>query len=154
RQLDSRTVSGRHVRVALVGLPNVGKSSLFNALSGGPAALVSAEAGTTRDYLTKRLDMAGVPVELIDTAGGADATTTIEAQAQELGREQASHADIILWCVAPGGTFDPADEARLRATGADVLKVATKTDLAIPVVGIATSAVADDGTDALRLALL
>ncbi|HUR53969.1 MAG TPA: tRNA modification GTPase [Gemmataceae bacterium] len=154
RQLDTRTVSGRHVRVALVGLPNAGKSSLFNALAGGPTALVSDEAGTTRDYLTKRLDVGGVPVELIDTAGWADATTTIEHQAQELGREQAAHADVILWCVEPGGRFDPADESRLKATGAAVLKVATKCDVAIRTDGVACSATAPDGTDAVRLALL
>ncbi len=71
RQLDDRTVSGRPIRVALVGLPNAGKSSLFNALAGSDA-LVSPIPGTTRDYLTKRLDLAGVPVELIDTAGWQD----------------------------------------------------------------------------------
>jgi tRNA modification GTPase len=154
RQLDTRTVSGRPVRVALVGLPNAGKSSLFNALAGRPAALVSAEAGTTRDYLTKRLDVGGEPVELIDTAGWADATSTIEAQAQELGREQQTHADVILWCVEPGGRFDPADESRLKATGADVLKVATKCDVAIPTAGVSCSVMTPEGTDALRLALL
>jgi tRNA modification GTPase len=176
RQLDSRTVSGRPVRVALVGLPNVGKSSLFNALAGGPAALVSPEAGTTRDYLRKTLDLGGVTVELIDTAGWQDATDTIAEQAQRLGREQATRADVILWCVEPGGTFDPADEARLRATGAEVLRVETKTDLASrvsndpgfiddpgsalknPSVGtggppIPASVIAPNGTDALRAAL-
>src|SRR5262249_18777681 len=54
RQLDDRTVSGRPIRVALVGLPNAGKSSLFNALAGGDA-IVSPVPGTTRDYLTKQL---------------------------------------------------------------------------------------------------
>lgn len=127
RQLDSRTVSGRPVRVALVGQPNAGKSSLFNALSGGPDALVSAEAGTTRDYLTKTLDLGGVMAELVDTAGWAAAADTIEEQAQRLGREQATQADIILWC-DEHGTFDPADAARLRATGADVVRVRTKSD--------------------------
>ena len=88
RQFESRTISGRPIRVALVGEPNAGKSSLFNALAGGAAALVSAEAGTTRDYLTHRLDLNGVAVELVDTAGWADAADTIEAQSQRLGGEQ------------------------------------------------------------------
>jgi tRNA modification GTPase len=158
RQLDSRTVSGRPVRVALVGLPNAGKSSLFNALAGGPVALVSAEAGTTRDYLTKRLDLGGVAVELIDTAGWADARSTIEQQAQALGREQAAAADVVVWCVEPGGTFDPADESRLKVTGAAVLRAATKCDLASrererPAGTVPCSAVAPGGTDELRAAL-
>ena len=59
RQLDDRTVRGRPVRVALVGLPNAGKSSLFNALRGRRRAR-QPEAGTTRDYLTQRLDLGGV----------------------------------------------------------------------------------------------
>jgi tRNA modification GTPase len=175
RQLDSRTVSGRPVRVALVGLPNAGKSSLFNALAGGPAALVSPEAGTTRDYLTRTLDLGGVTVELIDTAGWQDAADTIAEQAQRLGREQATQADVILWCVEPGGAVDPADEPRLRATGAEVLRVATKSDLASRVnhdpgstannpaasnppvhtggSPVPASAVNPNGTDALRAAL-
>ena len=128
RQFASRTVSGRPVRVVLVGRPNAGKSSLFNALAGGPAALVSPEAGTTRDYLTKKVQLGGVLVELIDTAGWQAAADTIAEQAQRLGGEQAAHADVILWCVEPGGGFDPADEARLRATGAEMLRVQTKAD--------------------------
>jgi tRNA modification GTPase len=127
-QLDDRAVSGRPVRVALVGLPNAGKSSLFNALTGG-AALVSATPGTTRDYLTAPLALAGVAAELIDTAGWQTATGTIEEQAQRLGREQSARADVIVWC-DEHGTFDAADAARLAATGAAVVKVRTKCDLA------------------------
>jgi tRNA modification GTPase len=130
RQLDSRTVSGRSVRVALVGRPNAGKSSLFNALAGG-AALVSPEAGTTRDYLTKALDLGGVSVELIDTAGWQAAADTIAEQAQRLGREQTTRADVILWC-DDRGEFPEADAARLEATGAGVLRVRTKWDLEEP----------------------
>jgi tRNA modification GTPase len=128
QQLDARTVSGRPVRVALVGLPNAGKSSLFNALAGG-AALVSAIPGTTRDYLTKPLSLAGVAVELIDTAGWQDASDTIEEQAQRLGREQATRADVVVWC-DERGDFVAEDAARLSATGATVLRVRTKGDLA------------------------
>jgi tRNA modification GTPase len=57
------------VRVVLMGLPNTGKSSLFNALAGGAEALVSHQPGTTRDYLTAELDLDGVKCQLIDTAG-------------------------------------------------------------------------------------
>ncbi|MCE9561229.1 MAG: 50S ribosome-binding GTPase [Planctomycetes bacterium] len=127
RQLDDRTVSGRPVRISLVGLPNAGKSSLFNALTGG-TALVSPIPGTTRDYLTKQFELAGVNVELLDTAGWQDSTDTIEEQAQRLGRDATSRADVILWC-DERGDFNSADANRLAATGADVVPVRTKCDL-------------------------
>jgi tRNA modification GTPase len=125
RQLDARTVSGRAVRVALIGAPNAGKSSLFNALTGhDSAALVSPVAGTTRDYLVKRIELDGIPVELIDTAGWQDARDGIERQAQDLGREEARRADLALWCV-------PADEELPAPPLFDALVqvVRTKSDL-------------------------
>jgi tRNA modification GTPase len=128
RQLDDRTVSGRPIRVALVGLPNAGKSSLLNALTGSDV-LVSPIPGTTRDYLTKQFDLAGVRIELIDTAGWQLAEDTIAEQAQQLGREQATRADVILWC-DECGDFGEADEQMIRCSGGDVLKVHTKSDLA------------------------
>lgn len=157
RQLDDRAVSGRPVRVALVGLPNAGKSSLFNALAGGDA-IVSPVPGTTRDYLTKRLDVAGVAAELIDTAGWQDAADTIEEQAQHLGREQATRADVILWC-DDRGAFAADDAARLAATGAEVLRVLTKCDLSGPTPSVSdgmagASVVAPGGLDSLRAALV
>ena len=69
RQLDARAAGGRAFRAVLAGRPNAGKSSLFNALGGSAAALVSPQPGTTRDYLRKRLDFNGTVIELIDTAG-------------------------------------------------------------------------------------
>ncbi|AWM42224.1 tRNA uridine-5-carboxymethylaminomethyl(34) synthesis GTPase MnmE [Gemmata obscuriglobus] len=155
KQLDARTLSGRSVRVALVGLPNAGKSSLFNALASG-AALVSPVAGTTRDYLTKPLALAGVPVELVDTAGWLDATDTIEEQAQRLGAEQATRADVIVWC-DESGAFGARDKTHLRATGAELLKVRTKSDLTSEVSegqSLACSVIAPGGLDLLLAALV
>ncbi|MDY3552902.1 GTPase [Gemmata sp. JC717] len=155
KQLDDRTVSGRPVRVALVGVPNAGKSSLFNVLTGG-AALVSPIAGTTRDYLTKPLALAGVPAELIDTAGWQDAGDTIEEQAQRLGADQTTRADVIVWC-DEAGAFDVRNEFRLRATGAQLLRVRTKSDRAgagLEGRPLACSVVAPGGLDALRAALV
>ena len=128
RQLDSRTVSGRPVRVVLVGEPNAGKSSLFNALVGpGGIALVSPTAGTTRDYLKGTLDLGGVPVELIDTAGWQDSTETIEEQSQHLGRDQASRADLVLWCV-PANEDVPHRDNNLS----NAILIRTKADLLSP----------------------
>ncbi len=166
-QLDNRAVSGRLVRVALVGLPNAGKSSLFNALASADV-LVSAVPGTTRDYLVRRIELGGIPVELIDTAGWQDAGDTIEEQAQQLGREQATRADVIVWC-DERGAFAEADADRLMATGAEVLRVRTKADLCdhrntahLPRVSesietntpiLACSVIAPGGTDSLLAAL-
>jgi tRNA modification GTPase len=153
RQMDDRTVSGRPVRVALVGLPNAGKSSLFNALGGD--AIVSSIPGTTRDYLTKSIQIGGVAVELIDTAGWQEGTDTIEEQAQRLGRDAASRADVILWC-DEHGEFAEADAARLEATGAEMLRVRTKADTGERrgvSATCASSVVTPGGTDALRAAL-
>ncbi|MFO0803225.1 MAG: tRNA modification GTPase [Gemmataceae bacterium] len=150
RQLEARTVSGRPLRAVLVGEPNAGKSSLFNALSGNAAALVSPEAGTTRDYLAVSLLFDGINVELIDTAGWADAAGTIEVQAQRLGAEQSQHADIVLWCVEAGSLFAPSVAERLARTTAVVLRVQTKCDLRAATEGVASSTVRPNGIDEVR----
>lgn len=87
-------------RVVLAGLPNAGKSTLFNALAGGAKALVSPAAGTTRDWLAAETDLGGVPVELIDTAGWETASDDLSAATQSFRAEQLDRADLILWCVA------------------------------------------------------
>ena len=141
RQLDDRSVSRRPMRIALVGEPNAGKSRLFNALVGADAALVSAEAGTTRDYLAHALNLGGHAVELIDTAGWQAATDSIEEQAQSLGRGQADEADLVLVCV-PVHAEPPAVLPR-RGT-----LLRTKSDLG-PASGLTASAVAPGGLIAL-----
>ncbi|HEX3148273.1 MAG TPA: GTPase, partial [Gemmataceae bacterium] len=99
KKLDDRAVSDRRFRVALVGAPNAGKSSLFNALAGDAGAIVSPMPGTTRDYLTRTVTLHGTLIELIDTAGWQVATNSIEDQAQQLGGEQARTADLVVICV-------------------------------------------------------
>jgi len=153
RQLEARTVSGRPLRAALVGEPNAGKSSLFNALAGNSAALVSPEAGTTRDYLAVSLLFDGINVELVDTAGWADAAGSIEAQAQHLGAEQSQQADIVLWCVEAGSPFAESVAERLTRTNAVMLRVQTKCDLRSATEGIASSVMHPNGVDAVRSAL-
>ncbi|HLJ96875.1 MAG TPA: tRNA modification GTPase [Gemmataceae bacterium] len=155
KQLAERALSERPFRAVLVGRPNAGKSSLFNALAGAPAALVSAEPGTTRDYLLRRLEHNGVRLELLDTAGWQSGAGTIEEQAQALSHEQTEHADLLLLCIE-AGTPDGEDETRLQLRGdvPPVVTVATKCDLAAPPSGrLATSAVTGAGIDALRTLL-
>jgi tRNA modification GTPase len=153
KQLDQRAVDRRAFRVVLAGRPNVGKSSLFNALTGA-AALVSPEPGTTRDYLTRQLTLGGVSVELVDTAGLHEAADTIEDQAQALGREQAGQADLVLLCLEAGEAPTAADLALLRQAAPPVLAVATKCDRAAPPAEhLATSAITGAGLEELRQVL-
>lgn len=144
-QLRVRGDSSDCPRVALIGPPNVGKSSLFNVLASRYAveaahapAIVSAAAGTTRDYLVVRLDLDGVAVELVDTAGeDAAARSGIEADAQRATDAARRGAEILLSCreaVQVAGTSgDGADirAAQAIATAPDPvaqLSVATKVD--------------------------
>jgi tRNA modification GTPase len=142
RQFEQRAVSGRPFRVVIAGRPNVGKSSLFNALTGG-AALVSPESGTTRDYLVGRLELDGVTVELIDTAGAQESADAIEAQAQSLGRAQVEQADLVLVCVESGQP--------MFAGAPSGVTIATKCDVAEAPAGVlATSIVNGAGLTELR----
>lgn len=150
RQLDQRAMSGRPFRVVLAGPPNVGKSSLFNALTGA-AALVSPEPGTTRDYLVRRLDLEGVAVDLIDTAGWqspAGPEAEIEIQAQGLGGEQTTQADLVLLCSEAG---QPVTAQPSTLPSNQIVLIATKCDQPAATADyLPTSAIKGIGLDTLR----
>ena len=84
------------LRVALVGRPNVGKSSLFNALLGSDRAIVTDIAGTTRDQIHERFTIGDIPVSLIDTAGLRETTDTVESIGVERSRRTMADADLVL----------------------------------------------------------
>jgi tRNA modification GTPase len=84
------------LRVAIVGRPNVGKSSLFNTLLGSERAIVTDIAGTTRDQLHERLTINDIPVSLIDTAGLRETTDTVESIGVERARATMADADIVV----------------------------------------------------------
>jgi tRNA modification GTPase len=84
-------------QVVIVGKPNAGKSSLLNLLSGQEAAIVTEVAGTTRDVLRELIDVDGLAVELIDTAGLRDDPDRIEAEGIRRAREALASADAALW---------------------------------------------------------
>ena len=147
RQFENRSVSHRPFRVALVGEPNAGKSSLFNVLAGLPAALVGPIPGTTRDYLTRSVILDQIQIELIDTAGWQEAENRIEEQAQALGSSQAKNADLLLWCVASNQTQPIA--ACDELAGVPTIRVTTKGDL-VACSSLSTSAKTGQGIAQLK----
>ncbi len=129
-QASRRLQSSSRPRVVLAGLPNAGKSTLLNALTGRSAALVSEVSGTTRDYLCVPLDRDGLHVDLIDTAGWDSETSGIEAVAQQRRHEQWQQADLIVWCrdlSADAGLDEPLI-AELQNEQRPVICVGTKAD--------------------------
>ncbi|MFK7817511.1 MAG: tRNA modification GTPase [Planctomycetaceae bacterium] len=130
---ESRMESSVTATVALGGLPNAGKSTLFNALAKSDEAIVSPIAGTTRDYLTVDIDCDGTAVRLIDTAGQERADSAIMQTAQQFRGEQLAESKLIVWCSAADLTTDEQvdDEGFLAALtndGRPVLHVQTKND--------------------------
>ena len=116
------------VLVVLAGAPNVGKSSLFNALLGEARAIVTEVPGTTRDAIEAVLDLPGWPLRLVDTAGIHDTTDVVERLGIETSSRYLAHAALVLACVDSYQALETI--ARLREyTEAPILVVATKGDL-------------------------
>ncbi|MFQ5590406.1 MAG: GTPase [Phycisphaerae bacterium] len=118
--------------VAIVGPPNSGKSTLFNCLAGKTAALVSERAGTTRDWVSRTMEMEGVALTLIDTAGARASASGVERVAIETGTRVASQVDVKL-LVLDGSVACSAEDIApwtgLLASRRRVVIVATKLDL-------------------------
>lgn len=116
-------------RVVLLGPPNAGKSSLFNALVGREKAIVTPHPGTTRDSLEATLDLAGIPLTLVDTAGLREQSDCeIEQMGMERSRKEAEQADLLLLVL--DGTKAPEPEETLLARESPVpcLTVINKSD--------------------------
>ncbi|WP_425044909.1 tRNA uridine-5-carboxymethylaminomethyl(34) synthesis GTPase MnmE [Primorskyibacter sp. S87] len=96
--------------VAIVGSPNVGKSTLLNALAGRDAAITSEVAGTTRDVIEVRMDLAGLPVTLLDTAGLRETEDSVERIGISRARDRAKAADLRVFLAEAGETFDVTPE--------------------------------------------
>ncbi len=115
-------------RVTLLGAPNAGKSSLFNALLEEERALVHPEPGTTRDRIEEWLDVGGIPARLSDTAG-LRAAGGVEAQGVELARRAAAEADLLLLVSDASGPLPEEGQNLLDLHGERVLWIASKMDL-------------------------
>lgn len=108
----SGAASGEKLRegfvVVLAGPPNAGKSSLLNALARRDAAIVSSVPGTTRDPVEVALDLGGLPVTLVDTAGLRESADAIEQEGIRRALHKAERADLIIWLSEDGSEPDPA----------------------------------------------
>ncbi len=120
------------VTIAIAGRPNVGKSSLFNALLRDARAIVSAQAGTTRDRIEEYITLRGVPVRLMDTAGLRDTEDEVERFGVALTREAMQQAQAVLFVadMSAGFTDDDVTLAKeILAIGSNVVLVWNKCDL-------------------------
>jgi tRNA modification GTPase len=154
------------LKVALVGKPNVGKSSLFNSLLGHGRAIVTEIPGTTRDTISESVALDGVPITLIDTAGIRTATDEIELIGVERTRRTASDADLLVVVIDGSRPINEEDELVLEnASGKPCVVALNKDDLQTfsttlvtanlsPATTVSVSAITHHGLDELRSAIL
>jgi len=153
---------GRLIRdgatVVLAGRPNVGKSSLFNALAGADRAIVTSVPGTTRDLITEPVDVDGIALTLVDTAGARDARDIVEREGVARAHQARGVADLILVILDRSEPLTSDDRALLAETSSmRRLIVANKSDLprAIDIAeGLDVSATTSEGLDRLRCAMV
>ena len=115
--------------VVIAGAPNVGKSSLFNALLGRRRAIVTPIPGTTRDALEAVTEAGGWPIRLVDTAGLRDATELVERLGIEVSREYLERADAVVVCGESDDELRYATSVVASMTQAPTVRVRTKSDL-------------------------
>ncbi|HTW50238.1 MAG TPA: GTPase, partial [Acidobacteriaceae bacterium] len=118
------------LRLAIVGRPNVGKSSLFNRLLERERAIVTAQPGTTRDLVTERLSLGGIPLELVDTAGLRETSEEAEAIGVRKSREALADADLVLVVVDASAALREDERALIASlAGRRALVAQNKCDL-------------------------
>lgn len=148
------------IHVVLAGRPNVGKSSLLNRLAGEERAIVTPIAGTTRDALRESIEIDGVPLVVVDTAGLRESREEVERIGVERAHQEIARADVIVFVFEAGVGLGAEECALLAALPTDVpaVRVANKIDVATatpePMDAVAVSAKSGTGLDALRRAIL
>ena len=115
--------------IVLAGRPNVGKSSLMNALLNQERAIVTSIPGTTRDVLTERISIGGVVAEISDTAGQRDTQDPIERIGVDRAKRAAERADVVLIVLDAASEMDPADAELVKAADARAIICLNKSDL-------------------------
>lgn len=129
----SSNILRQGIKIAILGKPNVGKSSLFNALLSMNRAIVTDIAGTTRDVLAETLDFDGIPITLLDTAGIRESSDVekVEEIGIEFSKQYAQEADLILFLFDASTGIDKDDEIILKLIkDKHHIKIANKSDLA------------------------
>jgi len=130
RRADQGRIFRDGISVVIAGLPNVGKSSLLNTLLQEERALVTAIPGTTRDTIEEYIDVEGVPVRIIDTAGIRDNAEEVEEMGIRRARQQMEQADLVLFMVDLAAGISAADRQLFAALcHKPVILVANKMDL-------------------------
>jgi tRNA modification GTPase len=150
------------LKVAIVGRPNVGKSSLLNAWSRSDRAIVTPLPGTTRDVVESRLVVGGIPVQVLDTAGIRDATDQVEQIGVERSRRAAQSADLVLLTIdAASGWTDADQQLYQQVSHRPIILVLNKIDLVqsqptLPNITpiVQTAAAQHQGIEALEQAIL
>lgn len=163
RSFERGRIVHRGLTLAIVGRPNVGKSSLFNRLVENERAIVTAAPGTTRDLVTETVSLGGIPLRLVDTAGLREAADEAELIGIRKSREALAEADVVLVVLEAGVPPREDEAALLRALeGRHALIAQNKADLVVnsdaagyaAVPAVTTSALTGQGIDDLREALL
>jgi tRNA modification GTPase len=113
------------VVIAIAGPPNAGKSTLLNAMARRDVAIVSPLPGTTRDSIEVHLDLAGVPVTLVDTAGLRDSTDPVEEEGMTRTRRRMETADLVLWLDPGGSTVAPVGPGQVWSIRTQIDRGAT-----------------------------
>jgi tRNA modification GTPase len=143
------------IHVVLAGRPNVGKSSLLNRLAGEERAIVTPVAGTTRDALREPVQIEGVPLVLVDTAGLRVSSDLVERLGIERTHRELERADVVIAVFEAGR---PRDELENLPAGVPVVEIYNKIDLAPgfapPARAIAVSAKTGEGLENVRKAIL
>jgi len=144
------------LEIVILGPPNAGKSSLLNALARRDAAIVSPEAGTTRDLIEVQMEIAGYAVTLIDTAGIRETSAMVESEGIRRALARAQHADLTLRLCDVTTIAESSNEI-LDETDSNTMVIATKSDLApvpsLPFPVLAISTQTGEGMEALIAAL-
>jgi len=153
---DEGQVLRQGIRAAIIGRPNVGKSSLLNQLLGHDRAIVTPTAGTTRDTIEETANIRGIPVVFIDTAGLRESANVIEAEGVRRSHESIARAELILHVLDASQTLTDEDQQNLDIfDGKKRILVSNKADLRpkLDLLGIKTSCLDGTGIENLKDAI-